>query len=44
MGISSKKLVYGFRNKSNSHNSGQGIDIALVDVIAYLNEAQETWF
>jgi hypothetical protein len=44
MGVSSKKLVYDFRRKHNSVNSGRNQDIALVDVIAYLNEAQEIWF
>lgn len=44
MGISSKKLVYDFRRKFNAVNSGRNQDIALVDIIAYLNEAQEIWF
>lgn len=44
MGISSRKLVYDFRLRFNSVNSGRSQDIALVDVIAYLNEAQEIWF
>lgn len=44
MPISSKKLVYDFRRKFNSVNSGKNQDIALVDIIAYLNEAQEIWF
>jgi hypothetical protein len=44
MGISAKKLVYDFRRKFNSVNSGRNQDIALVDIIAYLNEAQEIWF
>jgi len=44
MGVSSKKLVYDFRRKFNSVNSGKNQDIALVDIIAYLNEAQEIWF
>jgi hypothetical protein len=44
MAVSSKKLVYDFRRKFNSVNSGKNQDIALVDIIAYLNEAQEIWF
>lgn len=44
MGISAKKLVYNFRRKFNSVNSGRNQDIALVDIVAYLNEAQEIWF
>lgn len=44
MGVSSKKLVYDFRRKFNSVNSGKNRDIALVDIIAYLNEGQEIWF
>lgn len=44
MPISSKKLVYDFRRKFNSINSGKNRDISLVDVVAYLNEAQEIWY
>lgn len=44
MGVNTKKLVYDFRRKFNSVNSGKNQDIALVDIIAYLNEAQEIWF
>lgn len=44
MPISSKKLVYDFRRKYNAILSGKNKNIALVDVIAYLNESQEIWF
>lgn len=44
MGVSAKKLCYDFRRKFNSINSGRNQDVALVDIIAYLNEAQEIWF
>lgn len=44
MATSTTKLVYDFRRKRNSINTGQNQDIPLVDVIAYLNEAQEIWF
>lgn len=44
MGVSSKKLVYDFKRKYNAVNSGKGRSIPIVDVIAYLNEAQELWF
>ena len=44
MSVSAEKPVYDFRRKYNSVNSGRNQDIALVDIIAYLNEAQEIWF
>lgn len=44
MGIDTKKLVYDFRRKYNSVNTGRSQDISLVDIIAYLNEAQEIWY
>lgn len=44
MGVSSKKLVYDYRRKLNSLNSGRNRDIDLVDAIAALNEAQEIWY
>lgn len=44
MPISTKKLVYDFHRKNHSILSGEGNDIPLVDVIAYLNEAQEIWY
>lgn len=44
MGISSKKLVYDFRRKFKSVNSGKNRDVSLPDIISYLNEAQEIWF
>lgn len=44
MAVSTKKLVYDFRRKYDSINTGAQKDIALTDVIAYLNEAQEIWY
>lgn len=44
MGVPGKKMVYDFRRKFNSVNSGRNRDIALVDIISYLNEAKEIWF
>lgn len=38
------KLVYDFERKFQSANVGSRRDIPLVDVIAYLNEAQAIWF
>lgn len=44
MGVSSRKMVYDFRRKFNAALSGRNIKIPVVDIIAYLNEAQETWY
>jgi len=44
VGVSSKKLVYDFHRKYHAILSGKNVEIALVDIIAYLNEAQEIWF
>lgn len=44
MSVSTRKLVYDFRRHYDSINSGKTKDIDLVDVIAYLNEAQEIWY
>lgn len=44
MPTSAKKLVYDFRRKFNATLSAQHTRLALVDIIAYLNEAQEIWF
>lgn len=44
MGVSAKKLVYDFRRKHNAVLSGTNSNVAVVDIIAYLNEAQEIWF
>lgn len=44
MSVPTKKLVYDFRRKYNAINSGRNKDIALVDIIAYLNEAYQVWY
>lgn len=44
MAISSKKLVYDFHRKYHAIVTGAENELALVDIIAYLNEAQEIWF
>lgn len=44
MPIPTSKLVYDFKRKFNAINSGKDNEIDLVDIIAYLNEAQEIWF
>lgn len=44
MAISSAKLIYDFHRKYHAIISGKTQDLALVDIIAYLNEAQEIWF
>lgn len=43
MPVSSKKLVYDFNRKYDAQISGKKRNIPLVDVISYLNEAQEIW-
>lgn len=43
-GISAKKLVALFKKRINMLDSGANQDVALVDLICYLNEAQELWF
>lgn len=42
--VSTRKLVYDFRRKYNSVNSGANKDLQLPDIIAFLNEAQAHWF
>lgn len=44
MAESGPKLVADFRRKYDRVISGQSSDIRIVDVIAYLNEAQYLWF
>jgi hypothetical protein len=41
--VSTKKLVYDFKRKHNSPNSSKNVDVPLVEIIAYLNEAQLVW-
>ena len=44
MPVSSRKLVYDFRRKFNAIYGDANNNIELIDIIAYLNEAQEIWF
>lgn len=44
MGISAAKLVYDFQRKINSVNSSRSSNYRVIDIINYLNEAQEIWF
>lgn len=44
MSYSATKLVYDFHRKYHAIISGQGKSLQLVDIIAYLNEAQEIWY
>lgn len=44
MAIQSSKLVYDFHRKYHASVTGANNDLALVDIIAYLNEAQEIWY
>lgn len=37
-------MVYEFWKKFNAALSGRNVKIAVVDVVSYLNEAQEVWF
>lgn len=42
--ILTKKLVYDFQRKYNQSSRGDRSQIPLVDIIAYLNEAQGIWY
>lgn len=44
MGISAAKLVYDFERKINGVNGGRDSKYRIVDIVNYLNEAQEVWF
>lgn len=44
MAVSSRKLCYDFHRKYHAIVTGANNELALVDIIAYLNEAQEIWF
>lgn len=44
MVISTKKLVYDFKRQFSGINGAKNEEVPLVDIIAYLNQAQSIWF
>jgi len=44
MGVSTTKLVYEYKRKKNVNDSGSGVDVQLVDIIAALNESYKIWY
>jgi len=44
MSVSANKLVKDFERKLNAVNSGRMKNYRIVDIVCYLNEAQEIWF